>query len=99
MTNTNDALAALITYLAPETTDLAEIAEIITDCAEGANLLDLPARRLMRELFASMPESDNLDITAITEYITAANAELGEEIANQNELCPTCFSEIEICDC
>lgn len=94
--NINDALAALITYLdAP----LAEVAEIITDCSEGAALLDLDAARLMRDLFAAMPESDNLDITAITEYITAANADLGELIADQNELCPTCFADLDICDC
>jgi len=39
------------------------------------------------------------DITTITESLMTLDEAFGREFALRNELCPTCFSDIDICDC
>lgn len=97
--NLPNALAALLASL-PEGMEIDLAASLIGDAAEGdTDDLDYPVIALLRNLFDAMPESDNLDITAIVEHITPLHPDLAEAICSKYELCPTCFSDLDICDC
>jgi hypothetical protein len=60
--NTADLFFELVDYLGPLG---EELGELIADAALGANIFDPETKRLLTELFASMPESDNLTLEDI----------------------------------
>jgi hypothetical protein len=91
--NTNDALATIINAH----TDLADAASTIIDYLDDPAAISSPS--LINALDSLIDDAPEPDITAILEMITPLDADLAREIADQGELCPTCFSDLDICDC
>jgi hypothetical protein len=97
--NKNDARDALTTLRLAHTS-IGGTATTISDFLEDPAAFSSPTViDAMTKLINSLDEPDNCDITAILELITPFEPDLAEEIANREELCPSCFSDIEICDC
>jgi hypothetical protein len=81
-------------------TSIGGAATMICDYLDDPAAISSPTLiNAMETLINELDEPDNADITAILELITPLNADLGEEIAMRAELCPTCFADIEVCDC
>lgn len=96
---TAEALQALFDYLGDDKWDLGDL---IFDACDGADVLNLTTARLLRDLFDSMPDSDNLEITAIHENIKAVGTNFAQitaqDLADAAELCHEHSSDPEVCE-
>jgi hypothetical protein len=89
--NKNDALAAMIDAYQGRIDDLAKY--MIDYC-------DDPAIENSPSLITAMETlAPDAEITALLETIMPLNADLGDNIAAYAELCRSCFSDLDNCDC
>lgn len=96
----NDTARDALTTLRLAHSSIGGTATTISDYLDDPAAFSSPTViNAMTELINSLDEPDDCDITAILEMITPLEPDLAEEIAKREELCPSCFSDIEICDC
>lgn len=81
MTNktTAEVMDELFDYLGDDRWDLGEL---IVDTCDGANIMNPHTKELLKQLFASMPESDNLTTEDIARYIREVGTPYAVDIAH-----------------
>lgn len=82
MPDTRTAYQALLEHLGPLRD---EMGDLIADAALGANILNPDTKKLLQDLFASMPESDNLTLDDIARNIREVGLPSAEEVATDIE--------------
>lgn len=75
---TAEMMTELFEYLGD---DRWELGETIVDITEGARLLNPTFRGMMKKLFDSMPESDNLTLEKIATHIAEVDTPFAQSVA------------------
>ena len=75
---TAEMMTELFEYLGD---DRWELGETIVDITEGARLLNPTFRAMMRKLFDSMPEPDDLTLEKIATHIDAVDTPFAKSVA------------------